>query len=240
VSRSRRGLQCAFLVAAIVADRSNALASGRAFLRGRIIENNGIQIGDAIRILSELFSGLDFVHCDDAADANDDGRVDISDALYLLQYLFLGTRAPPDPFSSCGSDPTPDGLGCARSALCPPCAERCAPPTECVLLGPEDFVCTSELTTCAGVVAAYELLTTGIGQPCNVAPQCEVLVGHCGVGLGGCFYAVSRSGDAAWYVSQEQLDALAARFQELGCTGPICRCAPPPEQADCIDHQCTL
>ena len=50
----------------------------------------------------------------DAADANDDGQVDISDAIYDLRYLFLGGQAPPAPFPHAGPDVTIDDLPCQR------------------------------------------------------------------------------------------------------------------------------
>ena len=55
--------------------------------------------------------------CPDAADANDDGKIGLTDAIYMLSYLFLPEgRKPPakPPFGplpgGCGEDPTPDGL----------------------------------------------------------------------------------------------------------------------------------
>ena len=52
--------------------------------------------------------------CDDAADLNDDGMVDISDAIFALSALFVPGSAPvPEPLT-CGEDPTDDSLtGCA-------------------------------------------------------------------------------------------------------------------------------
>jgi hypothetical protein len=37
---------------------------------------------------------------------DDDGALTLTDAIYLLQYLFLG-GPPPGPPSYCGADPTP-------------------------------------------------------------------------------------------------------------------------------------
>ena len=53
-----------------------------------------------------------------AADANDTGRVDLSDAVFILNYLFVGGAVPPAPFRQCGLDPTPDELGCAVYPSC--------------------------------------------------------------------------------------------------------------------------
>jgi hypothetical protein len=54
--------------------------------------------------------------CLDGADANDDGLVDITDAIRLLQHLFLGGGSLPPP-AACGGDPTADDLGCAQGCL---------------------------------------------------------------------------------------------------------------------------
>ena len=61
--------------------------------------------------------GCELIGCDclDAADVNDDGRISISDAVYLALYLYLGGADPPPPFAEEGSDPSfLDGLPCAE------------------------------------------------------------------------------------------------------------------------------
>jgi hypothetical protein len=52
--------------------------------------------------------------CDDACDANDDGKLDASDVIFLLNYLFVpGKPKPPAPTPpNAGFDPTSDSLGC--------------------------------------------------------------------------------------------------------------------------------
>jgi len=51
------------------------------------------------------------IECQDAADSNDDGVLDISDPTYTLNHLFLGGPAPPAPwYVGCGEDPTEDAL----------------------------------------------------------------------------------------------------------------------------------
>lgn len=53
------------------------------------------------------------IQCEDAADANDDGKVDISDPRKTLDYLFLGGTLPAGTTPGVPqADPTPDGLGC--------------------------------------------------------------------------------------------------------------------------------
>jgi hypothetical protein len=45
-------------------------------------------------------------------DTNGDGKIDISDAIYILQFLFLGGPAPEASFPDAGTDPSEDKLGC--------------------------------------------------------------------------------------------------------------------------------
>ena len=58
--------------------------------------------------------------CFDASDSNDDGALDIGDAVFTLSFLFSSGTAMPAPGSeTCGQDPTPDGLDCAAAVSCP-------------------------------------------------------------------------------------------------------------------------
>ena len=50
--------------------------------------------------------------------ANDDGALDIADAVAILSRLFANAGPLPAPFSECGLDPTADELGCAAFAPC--------------------------------------------------------------------------------------------------------------------------
>jgi hypothetical protein len=150
-------------------------------------------------------------------DANGDRRRDVSDAVYLLRWLFLGGPAP-DPLCFCRSI-QPCGIGCRE-------------PYSCVPSGPTTSVCTDELSSCEEVAALYESLVEGFGKACDPAEGCRLLWGYCAIGIGGCYHAVSAA------IRQHDIDALAARFQELGCSGPVCRCAPPPAGAGCAGNRC--
>ncbi len=89
------------------------------FVRGDCNADGGFDIGDAITLLSVLFSGAPSPPCDDACDCNDDGLLDIADAISKLGSLFSGSGPLPPPASSCGPDPTPDSLSCAVFPPCP-------------------------------------------------------------------------------------------------------------------------
>ena len=82
------------------------------FIRADANFEQHIDISDPITVLRTLFFGDARIRCSDGADANDDGAVDISDAIYGLYYLFRARPPPFAPFPEAGSDPTPDGLHC--------------------------------------------------------------------------------------------------------------------------------
>ena len=50
--------------------------------------------------------------CLDTADTNDDGTIDVADAVTVLSHLFAGSGPLPAPFNECGIDPTADDLDC--------------------------------------------------------------------------------------------------------------------------------
>ncbi len=82
------------------------------FIRGDVTGNGILDLGDAINLLTYMFSGSPMLTCLDAADFDDDGTNDLADALNLLGYLF-GDGAPPvAPFPESDYDPTPDSLLC--------------------------------------------------------------------------------------------------------------------------------
>ncbi|MCA8961237.1 MAG: hypothetical protein KDC38_12020, partial [Planctomycetes bacterium] len=98
------------------------------FRRGDI---NGDGLFDAVAeaaYLSEaLFGGGPAPQCADAADVNDDGLLDVTDILVVLQFgLVPGSPPIEAPYPDCGLDPTADSLGCDRYVTC----ASFAPPTE--------------------------------------------------------------------------------------------------------------
>jgi len=83
------------------------------FIRGNSNLDAAYDISDALHVLLALFQHGDGFPCADASDANDDGIVDISDAVFTLGCLFLGDACPA---TECGLDPSPDDLGCVAAS----------------------------------------------------------------------------------------------------------------------------
>lgn len=81
------------------------------FVRGDANLEGVVDIADVTLVLSAIFEGVP-LGCLDAADANDDGSLDISDPVSLLQYLFGGGSPPPPPFPAPGADDSADPLSC--------------------------------------------------------------------------------------------------------------------------------
>ncbi len=89
------------------------------FVRGDADGSTSITVSDPVRILDRLFAADPApTSCEDAVDANDDGAIDLSDAVFLLTFLFRRGDLPRWPRFRCGEDPTPDALDCERYAPC--------------------------------------------------------------------------------------------------------------------------
>ena len=90
--------------------------AGPAFRRGDFDRNDEVNLTDAVLVARYLFVSGAAPTCQDSADMNDDGILDVSDPVYLLFHLFLQGPSPPPPFPGAGSDPTfRDNLGCEEA-----------------------------------------------------------------------------------------------------------------------------
>jgi len=84
------------------------------FIRGETDGDHKLTIVDPLRLLFHLFVPGFPLLCPDAADANDTGTLDNTDALIILRYLFLGATTLEAPFPLPGPDPSEDTLSCVR------------------------------------------------------------------------------------------------------------------------------
>ena len=95
----------------------------KRFKRGFANPDGRYDIADGVWTIRVLFYREGTLACMDAADSNDDGRVDLADAIYTFNYLLQpGKRGgdslyskPPEPFTSCGVDPSADDLTCDQA-----------------------------------------------------------------------------------------------------------------------------
>jgi hypothetical protein len=93
--------------------KASCQVSRRTFIRGDTNRDGSINISDPVVLLRHLFGGQT-LPCQDAADFDDSGILNLTDAVQALAFIFQNGPRPPPPFPEPGVDPTPDGLGCQR------------------------------------------------------------------------------------------------------------------------------
>ena len=81
------------------------------FIRGDADGDWKLNVSDAIAILLHLFAG-GTLSCEDPADVDDNGSVELTDAVALLGFLFQHGAEPAPPFPTPGNDTTPDSSPC--------------------------------------------------------------------------------------------------------------------------------
>jgi hypothetical protein len=86
----------------------------RGFIRGDANADLATDISDGIGILRHLFLGST-IDCLESADADGSGAEEVTDAIFLFNFLFAGGAPPPAPFPECGQAPGGGpSLGCAN------------------------------------------------------------------------------------------------------------------------------
>ena len=87
------------------------------FIRGDSNGDGKVDISDVMTTLSYLFLDGPDTDCPDALDVDDNGKINITDPIYLLLRLFVGGAPIPAPSRDCGFDDTwGDGISCWKSA----------------------------------------------------------------------------------------------------------------------------
>ena len=84
------------------------------FRRGDVDLDGNVNVTDVVVLLGLAFGGLPdpFLGCDEPRDVDDSGSIEVTDAVVLLEWLFRSGPAPPEPFTECGLDTTPDSFRC--------------------------------------------------------------------------------------------------------------------------------
>ena len=83
------------------------------FRRADANDDAVIDISDAFKVF-RVIVGDTTTDCEDALDVNDDETLNATDAVYLLNYLYLNGPIVPPPFTAVGADPTGSALDCER------------------------------------------------------------------------------------------------------------------------------
>ena len=80
----------------------------------------GLLAGVCIRYQDRIALAIDLAPAS-RGDVNADGMINITDAVFLLNFLFLGGAPPAEPFNGCGADPSEpaDKLACESFGSCP-------------------------------------------------------------------------------------------------------------------------
>ena len=111
---SRRGLSQQLGTCGL---RIQVVSGEDLFVRGDVNRDRLLNLTDVIVALTALFLGgseRSDLPCPDAADVDDSGSVDLTDAIGLASYLFGWAAAPRSPYPDAGRDTTADPLGCAE------------------------------------------------------------------------------------------------------------------------------
>ena len=92
---------------------SNALAFSYPpqFLRGDPNGDLRVDVSDAVKVLLYAFAGS-ALDCEESADADDNGAIELTDAVYIVDFLYRDGPAPSEPFPFAGFDFDADDLGC--------------------------------------------------------------------------------------------------------------------------------
>ena len=109
------GRLCTFLAMLLAAPAAGTRGLRADFVRGDASGDGRLDVTDADRAPPIPFPVRAPPGCEDAADANDDGKLDLDDAVTTLLYLFAEGSLPSPGALTPGPDPSCDALGCAAS-----------------------------------------------------------------------------------------------------------------------------
>lgn len=117
--RVHRLITFLFVVCSLTLLAGSTFGQSARFRRGDANVDGLVDLTDAIHVLKSFHIGDIPLECEDAADADDDSQVTLTDGIFLFAWHFAEGREPPAPSPfRCGVDPTPDGLGCVSYPQC--------------------------------------------------------------------------------------------------------------------------
>ncbi len=99
-------------------DRRETEAEPTPFRRGDVDASGQLDLSDALAALNYIFGRAVAPSCVKSADANDDGKLNVTDGVTILLHLFAGRGDLAAPFTGCGADTTPDLLSCFAHSPC--------------------------------------------------------------------------------------------------------------------------
>ncbi len=99
------------LLFGVVGLSAPARAADSSFYRGDANSDGALSLADVFTILRHMHLG-ESIGCEDAADVDDSGHLDLVDPLYLVGTLFYRHSPIPPPYKVLGTDSTLDSLSC--------------------------------------------------------------------------------------------------------------------------------
>ncbi|MGE3163858.1 MAG: S8 family serine peptidase [Planctomycetota bacterium] len=138
------------------------------FIRGDANTDGAVNIADVVTILQYVFGGTT-ISCTRAADTNASQIVDISDAIFLIDVLFVGSSTIGAPYPICGPAPNGSPLSCNANPACPGGETICAGSPE---LGTSPFA----IQLRSGVLEPSEGIDVGAILNGAVGPTVHFLV----------------------------------------------------------------
>ncbi|MFN0057379.1 MAG: dockerin type I domain-containing protein [Planctomycetota bacterium] len=188
--------------------------AGPEFKRGDVNGDGCVALADANYLYSALFiPGSPPPECFDAADANDDGSVNVSDAIIIVNSVIPGGTLLPD---FCVTDSTSDLIGCGSYISCGPCS-----PTVCEAVGSSG---TIALPPPCGYVTPAQVHMMIAGLPPGTVVQVGIIHGgFSGVVVtpGGTLGGQIEQFDSTLTLNMQGTGALAGFSRSITISAPV-------------------
>ena len=141
------------------------VGGGNRFIRGDTNQDGCVDARDGDFLLTLLNDPDQGLKCREAADANDDGEVNLPDVVFILNFAENGGFPPPLPFPDCDFNPGDTRLGC-ESYLDDACS-GCVKPEILFVRG--DANQDGGLDVSDAIFALNYLFVGGVEPPCLAA-----------------------------------------------------------------------